>query len=193
MRLIGLAALLVACNSTRDTSPAALDPPSPAAVPTARSLTASASASEIPVLLQTEATDCDPAALTMTLNYYGRRMSLDAIKAAMQFRSGGSSALDIVQVTEANGRAVVGVGAGADESLPGLQRGDILHVDMDHFVVVDRVSPGTIQILDSARGRVTLDHACFVRRYSQVALLFAFSLEALEVRKKAIGLPASRP
>lgn len=133
-RLIGLVALLVACNSARDAGPTRLDPPRP--IPTARSSVAPVPAAEIPIVLQTETTDCGPAALTMTLNYYGRGTSLDALKAAMQFRGSGSSALDIVQAAQANGVGVSGVSAGADAVLPVLQRGDILWFNFDHFVVV---------------------------------------------------------
>jgi ABC-type bacteriocin/lantibiotic exporter with double-glycine peptidase domain len=187
-RLIGLAALLIAC-STRNAGPTRLDPPGEAALPSAQPSTAApASAAEIPVVLQTEESDCGPAALAMTLSYYGHRTSLASMKTAMQFRSNGSSALDIALVATAYGLGVVGVGGEADVILPVLERGDILHVDANHFVVVDRVSPSAIEILDPARGRLTLDHAGFVERYSQAALLFASSPEALAARKRAISL-----
>lgn len=185
-RLIGLAALLIACNGARDASPTRLEPPRP--VPSTRSAIAPAPAAEVPIVLQTEQGDCGPAALTMTLNYYGRGTSLDAIKAAMQFNGSNSSALDIVHVAEAHRVGVAGVAARADAVLPVLQRGDILYVDFNHFVVVDRVLPGAIQILDPGMGRVTLDRAGFVKRYSEVALLFAATPEAMEIRKQAIGL-----
>jgi len=185
-RLIGLAALLVACNGARDASPTRREPPRPA--PIAQSAIAPAPAAEIPIVLQTEQSDCGPAALTMTLNHYGRGTNLDAIKAAMQFRGSGSSALDIVHVAEAHGLGVVGIRAEADLVLPVLQRGDILYVDFNHFVVVDRVLPDAIQILDPGMGRVTLHHADFVKRYAQIALLFASTAEALEIRKQAIGV-----
>jgi ATP-binding cassette, subfamily B, bacterial len=177
--------LLVAC-SARDVSPTRREPPRPA--PSARPAIAPVPAAEVPIVLQTEQADCGPAALTMTLNYYGRGTSLDAIKAAMQFNGSGSSALDIVHVAQANGVGVTGLRAEADAVLPVLQRGDILWIDFNHFVVVDRVSPDAIQILDPGIGRVTLDHAGFVKRYSEITLLFASTPEAIEARKQAIGV-----
>jgi ABC-type bacteriocin/lantibiotic exporter with double-glycine peptidase domain len=178
--------LLVACNGARDPGPTQREPPHP--VPIAQPAIAPVPAAEIPIVLQTEESDCGPAALTMTLNYYGRGTSLDAIKAAMQFRGKESSALDIVHVAQAHGVGVAGIAAEADAVLRVLQRGDILYVDFDHFVVVDRVLPDAIQILDPGMGRVTLHHASFVKRYSKVALLFAPTPEALAVREQAIGI-----
>ena len=177
---------MVACNGTRDASPTRLEPPRPG--PVARRGIAPVPAAEVPIVLQIEQADCGPAALTMTLNYYGRGTSLEAVKAAMQFHGDAASALDIVRAAQANGVGVTGISANADAVLSVLQRGDILYVDFDHFVVVDRVSPDAIQILDPGMGRVRLDRAGFVKRYSQIALLFASTPEALEVRQQAIGV-----
>lgn len=193
MRLVVVVTVLVACRSNaqdigqlRAEPPAVVPsarPPSPAADPTGAGLV---------FIQQVEHRDCGPAAVAMTLNFYGHPTTLEATKAAMHFHSDEVSALDLVEVAKANGLGAAGVSAGAAAILSVLRPGDILHFDFDHFVVFEGIAPDGIRLLDPGMGRVTLDRARFATRFTDVALLFDRSPEALDERMRSFSLPAAR-
>ncbi len=135
-----------------------------------------------------EGTDCGPAALTITLNYYAHPMTLDAAKAATHFHSDGTTALDLVNAAEASGLGAAGIAVDADAALPLLSTGDILHFDFNHFVVVETLDGDVVRLMDPAAGRVSFDRTAFARHYSGVALLFERSPEAMAARARSIGL-----
>jgi len=142
---------------------------------------------------QTEALDCGPAAIAITLTYYGRPTTLDASKAATHFSSERTNALDLVNAAEANGLGALGVAANADEVLPVLRTGDILHFDSDHFVVFDAVAADGVRLMDPAVGRRVIDRVAFSKHYSGVALLFERSPAALAARRRSLAIAPIAP
>lgn len=142
----------------------------------------------LPVVLQTTPVECGPAALAMTLGYYGHPVRLADVGAAMKLDDSGSSALEIKRVAEANGLGMIGFALSADQVIPVLRRGDIVHWDFNHFVVVEQMTPTTAQLVDPSTGRVVLDRATFTAHYSGVALLFAASPAQLAQRRRTTRL-----
>ena len=187
-RLVVVIAVVVAC---RDAEPAR-DPhvaarPSPTAV-------APPPDAGLVFIQQTEASDCGPAAIAMTLSYYGRPTTLDASKAATHFHADGTTALDLVQAAEAGGLGATGIAAEADAVLPVLRTGDILHFDFNHFVVFDALVADGVRLVDPSEGHQVIDRAAFAQHFTGVALLFERSPAALEARKRSIHLaPAAGP
>jgi ATP-binding cassette subfamily B protein len=144
--------------------------------------------STLTFVAQKDKTECGPAALTTTLRYYGRARTLDEVKAAMHSTADGTSALDLANVAEAQGLGVAGVAVDAATALPVLRPGDILHFDSNHFVVFEALAGDGVRLVDPAVGHVLVDRDTFASRFSSVALLFDRSPEALEARKRSIGM-----
>ena len=174
---------LPACRSSETAEP----PP-----PRTSSAVPSASA-RVPLVMQTNANDCGAAAITMTLSAYGVRFDLNRVKGAMNAENldldaSGLSALDLVNFAKRNGLGAEGIHAKASAVVDVLKTGDILHFNRNHFVVFDRRDNDRLVILDPALGRRELDMATFATEFSETALLFAASPQAMVERKRELGL-----
>lgn len=122
----------------------------------------------VPVL-QSEAAECGLASLTMVARHFGHRIDL----AGMRRRFPGS--LDGLTL-----RQIMAAASGLDlapravrldvEELHKLARPAILHWDLNHFVVLERVDRKAITILDPARGRVRIPLATVGQHFTGVAL-----------------------
>ena len=187
-RLVVAVAILAGCrNAGPESDPSATVWPAPGHASTASSVVASHTDAGLVFIPQTEATDCGPAAIAMTLSYYGRPTTLDASKAATHLQSDGTSALDLVNAAEASGLGTWGIHADAEIVLPVLRTGDILHFDFNHFVVFEALAADGVVLMDPAVGRRVIDRAEFAKHYTGVALLFERSPAALEARKRSVG------
>jgi ABC-type bacteriocin/lantibiotic exporter with double-glycine peptidase domain len=187
--LVVVVAILAGCGNAGPASePSVAGSPAPDHASTASPIVASRGDAGLVFIPQTEASDCGPAALAMTLSYYGRPTTLDASKAAMHFHSEATSALDLVNAAKANGLGTWGVGADAETVLPVLRMGDILHYDFDHFVVFEALAADGVRLMDPGLGRRVIDRAEFAKHYTGVALLFERSPAALEARKRSVAV-----
>jgi ABC-type bacteriocin/lantibiotic exporter with double-glycine peptidase domain len=120
---------------------------------------------------QLSATDCGAACLATVLNYYGREVSLDAVREVTGSGRDGLSArvlLDAGRRFGLRGRAV----STDMDRLPHLPPGSILHWDFNHYVVFERVHRGRVHIVDPAQGRRQLSLEGFSRHFTGVVLLF---------------------
>jgi len=193
IQVVAIAAWLLGCRSdARETEQRGAGGPAarpPSAAP-------SATPTGAPVLVfipQAEAADCGAAAIAMTLNYYGHPSTRESAKAALHLEPDGTSALELTRVAEANGLGVAGVSVDADTGLPVFTAGDILWFDFHHFVVFEALVADDVLFIDPAAGRVALGRAAFRTHYAGVALLFERSPQALELRKRSIGLSSRAP
>jgi len=113
----------------------------------------------IPFVPQLQVTDCGAACLAMVLGYHGRELSLDDARRALGTGRDGVNALQILEA----GRTLGLRGRGIRLELQDLQHvrsGTILHWDMRHFVVFERVTRGGVWIVDPTSGRRRLE--CFI-------------------------------
>ena len=125
---------------------------------------------EIPMIYQSTAADCGAACLAMVLGYFGRDVALEQVREAAGIARDGVSAaelLDTAQHFDLTGR---GVRIEPNE-LSKLGTGAILHWDLNHFVVLDRVDKHGIRIFDPALGPRRADWQEVSRSFSGVALL----------------------
>jgi ATP-binding cassette subfamily B protein len=126
----------------------------------------------IPFVQQLEWADCGAASLAMVLGFHGKHVTLDRVRAALQVSRDGVSARAIVDAAGQlglSGRALkVGV-----EDLERLPRATILHWELSHYVVFDRVIGDMIRIVDPATGErdVAMDEVS--RCFTGVALQLA--------------------
>src|SRR5690606_28636715 len=83
----------------------------------------------------------------------------------------GTDALSIVRAGEQFGLRGRGVQLEID-ALHHLPPGTILHWGLNHFVVLDRLARGAVEIVDPAHGRRRVPMDKFRRHFTGVALVF---------------------
>jgi ATP-binding cassette subfamily B protein RaxB len=125
----------------------------------------------VPVILQSEAPECGIACLAMVASYHGHRTDLSAMRLRLSPSLKGITLKHIAQIAETMGMTARGVQVPL-ESLGKLRLPAVLHWDMNHFVVLARVSGRKITVHDPARGKrlLTLDEAS--RHFTGVAMEF---------------------
>ncbi|HET7504832.1 MAG TPA: cysteine peptidase family C39 domain-containing protein [Kofleriaceae bacterium] len=143
----------------------------------------------IPFVQQLEWTDCGAAALAMVLGYHGKHVALDRVRAALAVSRDGVTARAILDAAGPLGLTGRGLKISLDQ-LAALPRATILHWELSHYVVLDRVVGDRIRIVDPATGErdVSFDEAS--RCFTGVAL--ELRPRADFVREKRTGKQAAR-
>nr|HEX4312385.1 peptidase domain-containing ABC transporter [Kofleriaceae bacterium] len=118
----------------------------------------------IPFVQQLEWADCGAASLAMVLGYHGKHLDLDRVRTALSISRDGVSARAILDGAAQLGLAGRALKVDLDD-LAELPRATILHWDLSHYVVFDRVIGDVVRIVDPATGErdVTWDEVsrCF--------------------------------
>lgn len=139
----------------------------------------------LPIILQTEATECGLACLTMIARFYGHDVDLNGMRTRYPVSLKGVSLdalIDLSGQMDLGSRAL-----GLElENLHRLQLPAILHWDLNHFVVLKSVQRNFITIHDPARGRRKLSIGEASDHFTGVALelLPTTRFEAQKARKK---------
>jgi predicted double-glycine peptidase len=129
------------------------------------------------VIRQRDADDCGVATLAMMLATTSaaaeppNTRTLDSLRAAIRARGHGLSMLELREIAAARGLDARGVRL-AYADLPRLSMPVIAHF-RGHYVVLDRVSGGTVTVRDPAVGRLQMTRASFERRWTGHVLLMA--------------------
>jgi len=106
-------------------------------------------------ILQTEATECALACLTMIANYHGHQIDLASLRRRFPVSTRGATLARIIEISHALGfdsrpmRAELGY-------LAEVKTPCILHWDLNHFVVLESATSKRIRIHDPARGTLDL-------------------------------------
>jgi ATP-binding cassette subfamily B protein RaxB len=133
----------------------------------------------VPLILQSEMTECGLSCVGMISSYYGNRVNLPALRNKFHVSHHGMNLSDIVNVAsqlQMTSRALqCELNELKDLSLPA-----ILHWDLDHFVVLTAVKKNRISINDPARGKLTLSF----EKASEHFTGFALELTPLSTFKK---------
>ena len=125
----------------------------------------------IPVVLQTSASDCGVAALCMVLGYHGVKISLNELEPALSLGRGGCSAASLIRVGEQfglQGRAI----RLKIENIHMVPKASIVYWEFCHFVVFQRFSSKSIEIIDPAIGTRCMSLDKFKTGYSSAILVF---------------------
>jgi len=125
----------------------------------------------VPVILQSEAPECGIACVAMVASFHGHRTDLSAMRLRLSPSLKGITLKHIAQIGETMGMTARGVQVPL-ESLGKLRMPAILHWDMNHFVVLTKVSGRKITVHDPARGKrvLTFDEAS--RHFTGVGMEF---------------------
>jgi ATP-binding cassette, subfamily B, bacterial len=124
----------------------------------------------MPFIQQLEAADCGAACLATVLEYHGKVVPLEELRSVVGSNL-GTNAVAILRASERYGLAGRGVQLDMD-ALRYLPRGSILHWDFTHFVVLDRIRPQAVAIIDPAFGPRLIPIARFRNHFTGVALVF---------------------
>lgn len=127
-------------------------------------------AGKVPLITQLSAADCGAACLAMVLGYYGRATSVDSVRNALGGTAQGVNARQLADGARRLGLRCRGVKLEL-EQLKFATRGTILHWEMNHFVVLDKVDKHGARILDPAVGPRRVSWKDLGERCTGVALL----------------------
>ncbi|WP_371395410.1 peptidase domain-containing ABC transporter [Fretibacter rubidus] len=105
----------------------------------------------LPVIMQTEATECGLACLTMTAKYHGHDVDLNGMRQKFSISSNGAS---LASISDFAAQMNFGTRALRLElgDLAKLQSPAILHWNLNHFVVLKKVKGDMVHIHDPATG-----------------------------------------
>ena len=106
---------------------------------------------KLPIIQQSEATECGLASLAMVAGYYGYQTDLPSMRAQFSVSMQGTTLLDIMGFAEK--LALTSRPLKLElEDLSELQTPCILHWDLNHFVVLKSVKGNKVVIHDPAQG-----------------------------------------
>ncbi|MGH6623066.1 MAG: peptidase domain-containing ABC transporter [Burkholderiaceae bacterium] len=123
----------------------------------------------VPMILQSEAPECGIACVAMVASFHGFRTDLGAMRLRLAPSMKGVTLKHISMIAETMGLTARGVKV-ALESLSQVKLPAILHWDMNHFVVLTKVSGDRLTISDPARGRRVLTLKEASDHYTGVAM-----------------------
>lgn len=125
--------------------------------------------STLPLMLQTEATECGLACLGMLAGYYGYRTDLATLRRRFPVSLKGSTLRDLIAIAGQLELATRPLKLDLDD-LAQLKLPCILHWNFNHFVVLQEVGPRSVTIYDPAFGirKLSMDEAA--KAFTGVAL-----------------------
>lgn len=121
------------------------------------------------VFTQTEAADCGLTCLAMILHYHGARISLPDLRARFAVSVRGTSLADLVTIAASMNLVPRAVKAELSQ-IHQLRAPCILHWDMTHYVVLERLLRGRAVVVDPMVGRRSVTDAELSKHFTGVAL-----------------------
>ncbi len=125
-----------------------------------------------PVILQSEAPECGVACMAMIASYHGLRTDLSAMRLRLAPSMKGVTLKHIATIAETMGMSARGVKAPL-EALGQVKLPAILHWDMNHFVVLTRVSGDRLTLHDPAYGKRVMRLSEASDHYTGIAMELA--------------------
>ncbi len=125
----------------------------------------------VPITLQLASTDCAIACLSMILNYYGRRISLEQLRTVSGISRDGETAFKIKNLAARFGLFCKGLTVEIEE-LEFVNMPAIIHWRFDHFVVLEQITKKKASIVDPASGRLSISLEELRNNFTGVLLEF---------------------
>src|SRR5919199_562271 len=120
-------------------------------------------------MLQSEAAECGLACVAMVAAHYGHRVNIGGLRRRFPISMKGATLAELINVASELELSARALRCELDE-IGQLQTPAILHWDMNHFVVLEKVSRGKATLLDPAVGRRTVGTEELNRHFTGVAL-----------------------
>jgi len=124
----------------------------------------------VPVLLQMSIVECGAACLAMILRYYGRKASISEISEHVGIGRDGMSALGIVKAARDYGLRVRAISL-KENDLRFVTLPAIVHWQFNHFLIVERWSPTSVDVVDPAVGYRRMTAAEFDEGFTGVVIM----------------------
>lgn len=121
------------------------------------------------LILQSQSSECGLACLAMVASHHGQHSRLGELRQRFAVSIKGASLGKLIEIARHLGMSARALRLDMD-GLDALQTPCILHWDLNHFVVLARLSRGKATIHDPAQGKVVLDVAEVSRHFTGVAL-----------------------
>lgn len=118
---------------------------------------------------QTEASECGLASLAMIGSHWGLEVDLGSLRRRFGTSSRGMSLRGLIQTADAMGLSARPLKVSV-EGLSRMATPAILHWDMNHYVVLEKISRGRAYIHDPARDSRWHDEASISKHYTGVAV-----------------------
>jgi ATP-binding cassette subfamily B protein RaxB len=141
--------------------------------------------SRLPMVLQTEASECGLACLVMVTQYFGKAADLPGLRRRFGMSLKGATLKDVMRVAEQVGFAARPLRLELDE-VAQLRTPAILHWDLNHFVVLERIDGDAAVVHDPAVGVRRMAMSELSRHFTGVAL------ELMPTSKFETSQPAPR-
>jgi ATP-binding cassette, subfamily B, bacterial len=125
----------------------------------------------VPFIAQLTPTDCGVACLTAVLNFHRKEVTTNEVRARLSGGRNGVTARQIVNAAREFGLSARGVAITPDK-LQFLPQGSVIHWELAHFVVFERLVKGGIEIMDPGVGRRMVEMAEVGKCLSGVAITF---------------------
>lgn len=121
------------------------------------------------IILQSEASECGLSSIAMIANHHGYQTDMNHMRQQFPQTMKGTTLKQLVDIA-----AAINLSARALKleisDIEKLATPSIIHWDMNHFVVLKRVSKRQIVIVDPARGELKLTHSEFAEHFTGIAL-----------------------
>jgi ATP-binding cassette subfamily B protein RaxB len=123
----------------------------------------------LPVIMQSEASECGLACLAMVASYYGHRIDLSTLRRQHPISLNGVTLRSVIEIARHMNFTTRAVRL-EPEDLKQIKRPAILHWDMNHFVVLKSVSKRGIVLHDPAIGEKPVSWGEVSKHLTGVAL-----------------------
>ncbi|AXC66968.1 colicin V synthesis protein [Salmonella enterica subsp. diarizonae serovar 59:z10:-] len=123
----------------------------------------------VPIIHQTESSECGLACLAMVCGHYGKSIDLISLRQQFNLSSRGSSLASIRAIAMQMEMTTRALSLELDE-INALRRPCILHWNFNHFVVLVGVKRNGFVLHDPARGRITVSKEEISKCFTGIAL-----------------------
>jgi ATP-binding cassette subfamily B protein RaxB len=120
-------------------------------------------------MLQSEAAECGLACVAMVAAHYGHKVNIGGLRRRFPISMKGATLAELINVASELELSARALRCELDE-IGQLQTPAILHWDLNHFVVLEKVSGSKATLLDPATGRKTVGRDELNRHFTGVAL-----------------------
>ena len=123
----------------------------------------------VPLILQTEATECGLACLAMVASYHGYETDLASLRRRFSISLKGSNLQQLIEIGQQlhlSSRPL----RGETEDLTQIKLPAVLHWDMNHFVVLTRIRGQRYTLHDPGRGQIVLNRQELAKHFTGVVL-----------------------
>ena len=127
------------------------------------------SAKRVPLILQAEVAECGLASMAMVASYYGHQLDMPAMRKRFSANLKGMNLQQLIELGDSLGLASRALQCPV-EDVPKLALPCVLHWDMNHFVVLTKITKKKVYVNDPAMGKKTLTIEEFSQHFTGIAL-----------------------